>query len=375
MTYTKKELKKPVALLDVDNTLIFGDSSAIRYNDVLIEKLIAEGILDVYLFTSMRITQEQINDRLRLIEYLKTKELTVHGVISTCDILWRERELAYEFQQEFDQQIITHGNSKTTDEITRELFSNDRYKPLLNIANTEAGIAFEEGQNNLPATKEQETSLVNAVGVVIKYLHGNSDHEKGTLLTAFLSKKPEWVGQVVVVDDGKPNIDAVNSAAQKLPNESVIAIHHAITTTGANGRQRTTKELSREQLDAKFLPVQKNTFLMNLDKYTTVREQHDEYKHSFFCIGLGHSKTQKIDAVNALKSAIKDPTNASSITVEQLAALRNGELGKMIRSFVKKGGANSILTNEENSITTVREFVQALNNRIEQNNKPTARIG
>lgn len=85
--------------------------------------------------------------------------------------------------------------------------------------------------------------------------------------------------------------------------------------------------------------------------------QTKEYYHnSFFC--FQKSFTQKKNAVNALIDAL----NGNPVDLEpHLSTLRNGELGRELRSFIKAGNANSIV---DHSVSTVRDFVHALQEQI-----------
>lgn len=107
----------------------------------------------------------------------------------------------------------------------------------------------------------------------------------------------------------------------------------------------------------------RDSLIRLLEQYKVQRNQESsEYRHHFFWIGLGVSKTQKMDAVDALISHLKEKEPRSPITDAQLAALRNGVLGRTIRTFVKAGSANGFF--QDTAITGVRELVNALNNHM-----------
>ncbi|KTC74837.1 hypothetical protein Lbir_0627 [Legionella birminghamensis] len=77
---------------------------------------------------------------------------------------------------------------------------------------------------------------------------------------------------------------------------------------------------------------------------------------------------QKEKAVHALKLALADPGEGKDL-MEHLSVLRQGELGKGIRAFVKDGKANDIIGHP---VHTVTEFIQALS---AQANRLTAGLG
>ncbi|KTC73813.1 hypothetical protein Lbir_1075 [Legionella birminghamensis] len=76
-----------VALLDVDNTLMFGQPPNVEYNDNLIDTLLENGVKDIYLFSSMSLRQHTVEERKALTKYLESKGLTVHGTICAADLL------------------------------------------------------------------------------------------------------------------------------------------------------------------------------------------------------------------------------------------------------------------------------------------------
>lgn len=83
-----------------------------------------------------------------------------------------------------------------------------------------------------------------------------------------------------------------------------------------------------------------------------------EYFHGSFFSAFQKSFTQKSNAVQALKSALQGNNVDLS---EHLSTLKNGNLGKELRAFVKSGMANALV---EKEVTTVSDFVQALQEKI-----------
>jgi hypothetical protein len=63
-------MPKPVALLDIDGTLLFHDNSL---NEELLESLKKKGINNLYLFTDMRFSDESLTERNKLIVALTVK--------------------------------------------------------------------------------------------------------------------------------------------------------------------------------------------------------------------------------------------------------------------------------------------------------------
>ena len=83
-----------------------------------------------------------------------------------------------------------------------------------------------------------------------------------------------------------------------------------------------------------------------------------EYFHGSFFSAFQKSFTKKREAVNALKSALEGNNIDLS---EHLSILRNGNLGKELRAFVKSGMGNALVGKE---VITVSDFVQALQERV-----------
>lgn len=360
---TKKKLNKqrPVALLDVDETLTFGSGDKITYNDSLIETILASGIKDVYLFTSMRANERGINDRLLLIEYLKSKGLTVHGVISTSDLVWHQKELAYEFHEELNL-ILAEKNLSRKEQIEYEaqaLLANEKYAALQNFENAEAGIAFEEGQISL-LTKDQADALVAMVATIRIYIQDPYPSEKGELLTAFLKNKPEWVSSVIVVDDDDRNTNAVDTLAEHFPDIPLKTVLNLKETEGKKGGKVVEKRLTKQEYSELFKAIAKDNFLQLLQNLQAVQGSIAKpNKHALF----RDSSAKQVAAIDALSTLVLDPATAQPLTAKQIATLRKGDLGDMIRSFVKAGGADIIL-DSNNPITTVSDFAKALNNSI-----------
>jgi len=85
---------RPVALLDVDDTLVLADN---RLNTPLLEELLNGGITDIYLFTSMSLSDisaaaSDVNyfSRQDLINHLTGLGFTVHGVITPIDPVYNK---------------------------------------------------------------------------------------------------------------------------------------------------------------------------------------------------------------------------------------------------------------------------------------------
>ena len=90
----------------------------------------------------------------------------------------------------------------------------------------------------------------------------------------------------------------------------------------------------------------------------------DMYKNTFFGInGKGKSKAEKLDAVSKLLDLLEGKDNTQRITEEELETLRNGDLGREIRIFVKENNVANML-DIERPVKTVSGLIQALNETV-----------
>jgi hypothetical protein len=85
-----------------------------------------------------------------------------------------------------------------------------------------------------------------------------------------------------------------------------------------------------------------------------------EYYCNFFTC-FQKSFTQKRAALTALGEALSENPQENLDLISHLPVLRDGNLGKTIRAFVKSGQADSIV---DVKVTTVTEFVIAIQNKI-----------
>ncbi|EHL31978.1 hypothetical protein [Legionella drancourtii] len=222
--------KRVVALLDVDNTLIFGAPPDIEYNDKLIDTLLENNVKDVYLFSSMSLKQRTLEERIVLIEYLQSKGLTVHGVICASDLVWnKDKALLQAFYQAMCK-------TKSDEEIL-ELLSQEQFKPLTHFDDATSGQAFASVRAGVDGWSREDAELYQATASAIRrYLdHNNtSEHkahvaetEKSYFYQMFARNKPEWSGAVIFVDDADTNINAVKGMHNQLtPEYKLLTLHN-----------------------------------------------------------------------------------------------------------------------------------------------------
>jgi len=85
-----------------------------------------------------------------------------------------------------------------------------------------------------------------------------------------------------------------------------------------------------------------------------------EYKSNFFT-SQQKSYTQKKDAVNALKDALE---GLDVDLISHLPTLRDGRLGEYLRWFVKNGPGTDLVSSSK-EVTTVRQFIHALQEKVD----------
>lgn len=223
--------KRIVALLDVDNTLIFGAAPDIEYNQELIDTLLENDVKDVYLFSSMRLKPQTVQERKELIEYLQSKALTVHGVICASDLVWNKDKALL---QAFDNEM---HNSKDQGRVELQLLRQEKFQSLTHFDDSTPGQAFATVSAGAEGWSTEDPDLYqNTASYIRHYLDENntSEHkaqvketEKSYLYQMFAKNKPEWSGAVIFVDDADPNITAVQGMHNQLALEyKLLTLHN-----------------------------------------------------------------------------------------------------------------------------------------------------
>lgn len=227
-------MPRPVALLDVDNTLLFGLDNAGNsiLNQNLILSLHRNAVKDVYLFTDMTFMKYLVEERLWLISKLQEYGLIVHGVVTPNDLAWNITDV-----ERLEDLLLSdeyQGNDKYRGRFYGEQFeefirtqsslcsSISTYQPN----NTKPGKAFDDAKSALNNDEFSEYFLVKstitkAFGDRLGAKHGYP-HTKGLMLDLFLHHRPDWVGSILVADDNKEvistfEIDPVTSQTKFKP--------------------------------------------------------------------------------------------------------------------------------------------------------------
>lgn len=224
------EQNRIVALLDIDQTLIFGPQGDVRYNYNLINTLLKNGVNDVYLFSKMSLTYYNIQERQILIQVLQKEGLMVHGTICASDLIWnKNKELLKDFSQEVWQ---------TNNAAFLELFRQERFKSLTRFDDVaRPGEAFAQVALRTDDWSNEDALMYqNAASDIMRYLnhHSISEHknaiaeaEKSYLYEMFVKHKPEWSGAVIFVDDNIKEISAVRGMHKQIsPEHKLLTLHN-----------------------------------------------------------------------------------------------------------------------------------------------------
>lgn len=213
--------KQPVALLDVDHTLLGVNDEV---NSTLLEALLVGNITRVYLFTDMTFNQNVIEERNALVKNLEEMGFSVQGIITPNDLTWSQMnsgevmklhhwcfvERQYSGKL-YGQQFEDFVASKNADlpGIYSALIT---YQPA--IANL--GDSYNEACLELfHHGSVCETTKVRSIFAKVFADHLSEKcgykHNKGLLLDAFLRHKPNWVDSVIVFDDNTSVIEDVRT--------------------------------------------------------------------------------------------------------------------------------------------------------------------
>ncbi|MGQ3892246.1 hypothetical protein [Legionella sp. CNM-4043-24] len=199
--------KRPLALLDVDHTLLFDK----RLNTDLLDSLKNHDIKDVYLFTDMVFQSGCINDRKALITTLQEMGFSVHGTISTSDLFWKAMDddlvafiyrKLHEVKVSFRSAIFAEhfAQMKIERPIIETLLASGTLSGTLGHAFPEACLADEA----CAMSAYPKSYVIKFLAEMIQSQRALVD-PKGLMFELFLNHIPEWVGSLVIADD-KPKV-------------------------------------------------------------------------------------------------------------------------------------------------------------------------
>lgn len=261
--HTIAPVPAPVALLDVDGTLVFGskegkggvghqsrpregtatETSAeakTLYNTTLIEALKKKGVTDAYLFSSMSIDNDALKDRGELIVWLGKQGINVQGVITDndpgvaieCDLRERlkipsDEEGGFKTEEERDTAMTNVLERKRRGEMTIKdnallgkvsKFKEDYKDKPCNFA---CGRVYEEAAraNELPANQKSINNLDGGITAALSEGRQNYDSDeakKALMYEMFMSSVtsgslPSY-NAVIYADDAKNCLSGAEKA-------------------------------------------------------------------------------------------------------------------------------------------------------------------
>jgi hypothetical protein len=234
-----------IALLDVDNTLVSGTvtSRELYINEALVQRLLAVGITQAWLFTDMKTNARSVAEREVVIDAITRLGMTVLGVSTPCDYAWGINDAGREAR-------LPPPDRKTVQGQTASPTEWPEADTLPHLPLTQPGIAYGEARRILYAHK----SVAEL----------KTEEEKNTRFRQF-------------VGDSDLSSDAFTNLDQKAEQCRTIAGREAkeIDNTGVKGRMY-------DQIVAHYLeknPTEQPLCLLFIDdkakELRTVRERHN----------------------------------------------------------------------------------------------------
>ncbi len=212
--------KRPVALLDVDQTLLVGN----ELNERLLINLKLRGILDVYLFTDMLGDYPTVKERMELIAELERRDFRVRGVITPSDVTWNSPKNSFFLPREKQMGQAFKDIADKLDQIQKKC-------PSQLLARKNAGDEKEYLEKNHSEEYRAYKEIAERISdckTVCDHIAQQKDYvdPKGCALELFLEEKEPWVGDIYVFDDKVKVIETINKVANKQAAVATIkAIH------------------------------------------------------------------------------------------------------------------------------------------------------
>lgn len=220
---------RPVALLDVDHTLVFGifggGEAAVKLNLSLLAHLTKANILDVFLFTDMTFSSSAVAERRELTAMLEARGFKVHGVITPCDVVWngtteKEASLLHKlctedgvyrgkfYGEEFEKFVLSRSEELPALALAVTSYAPQANKPGQGFSEV-AKQAQEADQGGVSRGATVRSMIAKAIADHLSVKLGYA-HCKGLMLDLFLQQLPAWVNSIVVCDDHEKVNECVN---------------------------------------------------------------------------------------------------------------------------------------------------------------------
>lgn len=395
---SEEEEKRPVALLDVDHTLLF-DS---EFNETLLKSLKKKEIRDIYLFTDMRFGRLNVKDRMDLVEHLQEKGFTVHGVITPVDLVWNQ--LSAENAEEFEKWISTSDFKGRFQGPAFEQLITDKENiermPFLKKVNTynpsqnTPGASYQEAvraYRSIPESAREDAQLPGNMLTRSSYakvfsdhlaeqlgyasLEKHTGHTKGLLLDFFLHHKPDWVSSIIIADDNKGVIEAVEEykemKASEIPITAIEVTSYDMDVKFYDQRIKAHLEkdpdFSMSDVETKTLNEEVSKDIANIK--LQIDSQIKKLNRSKYNLLL-NSPEAKIEALKLLKEFLDNPSEKApdATTIADLVtewkdsqSFKNSKTEEQVQTKeVLRQHRNLFFNERRNKSTSTEDFVTSL---------------
>lgn len=223
-------MKRPVALLDIDDTLLFKDSN--RINLTLLKALKNKNIVDIYLISDMAFTNSVMRQRIALIRILEKKGFVVHELITPSDLSWdilpaeetaRVHQVFFRPDESIKLDYFFYKDALDEQKHATLVDSMSHYAPKkhsLGRSYAEALSEYQVAHNSLSLCTQHRSFFTRTIACIMGKKKGY-DHVKGLLLDLFLRYPPLWVSSIVFVDD---NADVIKTISHFYPTDNKLTI-------------------------------------------------------------------------------------------------------------------------------------------------------
>ena len=235
--------QRPVALLDVDHTLLFDENTL---NTQLLDALKSAGISDFYLLTDMTYKITGIQERNNLVRQLRENGFVVHGVITPQDLVWNSltSEKALKFKEVTNNQL--NRSKRLSGESLESILKSEKDELELSddvlmyqSVKNEPGSGYEDAVKAFHTSTEEDREYgrplpeqIQTRSVTAKILSDRLAEQKGytdtkgLLLDLFMKHKPTWVNSIIVMDDKPSVIDSIERfKTETHPDLAITAVH------------------------------------------------------------------------------------------------------------------------------------------------------
>lgn len=230
---------RPIALLDVENTLTCYDADRHLINIELLNELRARSIFDLYLLSDAVLLKPVVEDLTALSIDLAAFGFRLHAVVTPYDFGWAGYKPE---EKKFDDanQAVMGGY-------------------------TQLGIAFKDLQGAYQSVEDSaDTTAIKECLDATRHLFNTAQlgkqtsPVKGGMLKMFLDYKPNWCSEIMIFEDQILEIEAIRAVAHKQQAIKTTLVHGAFDRVEPSLPIRNTfiSSLRVIELDNVTMPVQ-----------------------------------------------------------------------------------------------------------------------